>query len=187
MKALLVLALLAGATTAFAAEAPQGRAAREALNVEVLLKHYPSKALAAGDQGPVFFKVSLDRDGVPTGCEVTASSGHVSLDTATCDLILLYTRFQPDHNERGGKTAMTHEGVINWAIPGAAQLPVGELVVVAKTDPMDRRVCKRALRTGSLAAFERTCMTVREWATQSDDQKKVWADEQAGKGFTNGR
>ena len=53
--------------------------------------------------------------------------------------------------------------------------------------PLDRRVCKRALRTGSRAAFERTCMTVREWATQSDDQKKVWADEQAGKGFTNGR
>ena len=186
MKALLVLAALAAATSAVAAESPSDRAAREARNVEVLHRHYPATAIAAGEQGPVRFLVSLDRDGVPTECGVTASSGHASLDAATCDLILLHARFQPNRDDSGARTAMTHKGVINWILPGStAQRPTAT-VFAARIDPLDRRKCKRALKLGSLIVYERICMTVREWQTDSDEQRQFWQELQGKKGSTSG-
>jgi hypothetical protein len=37
-----------------------------------------------------------------------------------------------------------------------------------------------------LAGFERTCMTTREWARQSDDTKETWDELQGRKGSTKG-
>ncbi|MEO7410054.1 MAG: TonB family protein [Sphingomicrobium sp.] len=186
MKSLLVIALLSAATSAIAAETPVDRAAREALNAEVLHRYYPAAAIAAGAQGPVRFIVSLDRDGVPTECGVTASSGHASLDTATCDLILLHARFQPNHNETGGKTAMSHKGVINWILPGAPRQAPTATVIATRIDPLDRRKCKRALKAGSMIVYERICMTVREWETDNAEQRDFWQEQQGKKGFTGG-
>jgi len=39
------------------------------------------------------------------------------------------------------------------------------------------------VRTGTLAAVERTCMTAAEWARQSDETKQIYREMQ-GKGFS---
>lgn len=185
MKALLVMALLTGATSAVAAETPSDRATREALNVEVLHRYYPAAAKAAGEQGIVGFKLTLDRDGDPTACVVTHSSGHALLDNETCSLLLLHARYQPE-TDISRSSLITREGQIIWALPNAASIPASLPVKVALADPMDKQICKKTLRTGSLASYERTCRTRREWSTETDEMKKEWQDLQGHKGMTTG-
>jgi len=59
---------------------PSDPAFRNATNHDVLLKLYPPRALAAREQGAVGFAVTLDKDGHPTECRVTSSSGFPLLD-----------------------------------------------------------------------------------------------------------
>jgi len=47
-------------------------------------------------------------------------------------------------------------------------------------------ICKKTVRIGTLAGFERTCMTQREWNKQSDEMKEPWAESQGKKGSTSG-
>lgn len=185
MKTILLLVLLGSASIAVATETPDQRAQREVRNVKVMMEHYPKASLRAGEQGSVLFNLSLDRDGAPTGCEVTRSSGYKRLDDATCDLVLRYAIFQPNHNDTGGKMAMTSEGALNWAIPDRAQIEAASHPLV-KTNALDQQICKRQLRVGSLAIYERTCRTLREWQTETEDMKKPWRDIQAGWGHTHG-
>jgi len=46
-------------------------------------------------------------------------------------------------------------------------------------------ICKKSIRTGTVAATQRTCMTEREWARMSDEERGNWQEVQ-GKGFTRG-
>ena len=71
---------------------------------------------------------------------------------------------------------------MNWRLPGA-QL-VTEARKVAASDPGQKKVCKRTPRTGSLAGFDRVCMTSREWDRQRAEAAEGVAGVQ-GKGFTS--
>lgn len=150
---------------------------------ENLLKHYPKRALAAREQGLVGFKITLDHAGHPTACEVTHSSGHPMLDNETCDLMLTNVTFQPPRDAQGNRLrTQTTTGTMNWRLPGA-QL-VTEARKVAASDPGQKKVCKRTPRTGSLAGFDRVCMTSREWDRQRAEAAEGVAGVQ-GKGFTS--
>ena len=186
MRHLALLSLLALSAAAPASEPTAKQAAREAANGEVVFSHYPARALAAGEQGSVIFKVALDRDGHPTSCEVTFGSGYPRLDEETCNLILVNAVFKPNIDESGRKFAGVHEGVVNWKIPGAESL-TGKVVKAGQTDPLDKKICKKAIKTGTLAGVERSCMTVREWQTASQEMKKEWEEMQGAKGMTAGK
>ena len=56
---------------------------------------YPSDALAAGEQGDVIARMNVSATGTVTECEVVASSGSNSLDSATCNSALRVGRFNP--------------------------------------------------------------------------------------------
>lgn len=170
---------------AMAAELPADRAAREARNAEVVQSQYPARARAAGEQGIVGFKLTLDHDGDPTACVVTHSSGHALLDRETCSLLLIHARYQPETGI-SRSSVITREGQIAWTLPGTAAKAPGAPVKVALSDTMDKMICKKSLRTGSLASYERTCRTRREWATESDEMKRVWEENQGKKGMTTG-
>ena len=184
MKSVFIVLLAGCASIAAAAEPADRRVQREEQNVDVMMSHYPPASLRAGEQGRVFFNLSLDRDGVPTGCEVTRSSGFPRLDDATCDLVLRYAIFQPNHNDTGGKIALTSEGALNWLIPGRARIEAGSHPLVS-TDPLDRQVCRRQPKVGSLVQYERTCRTLREWNTESEELKQPWREIQ-NHGSTHG-
>lgn len=179
MSAVLVLA------TPIAAQVPAAAGVQSASNNwESFLKYYPPRALAAREEGAVAFNVTLDSKGEVKGCEVTRSSGHPLLDEETCQIITLHAQFSPDRGLSSSQVR-TSQGVIAWKLPAG-----GPAIAAAKSfaqgSAPEKVVCKKTLRTGSLASFERTCLTPSEWAKQSDAQKAEWEDLQGKKGSTNG-
>lgn len=166
-----------------AAQGPDPKAALNAANWDMFLKLYPPRALKAREEGAVGFKVVLDSKGDVTGCEVTHSSGHPLLDQETCNLVTLHAQFKPDPTVAASQVT-THDGMIAWRLPGGAAALNRPTAV--STDPGDKIVCKKSVRTGSLAGIERTCLSQREWARQSDESKQPWDELQGRKGSTSG-
>ena len=182
VRSLIVAAGMFAAVPVFA-QAADTKAAQNAANWDVFQKFYPARALAAHEEGAVAFKVTLDSKGLVTGCEVTHSSGHPLLDQETCNVITLHAVFNPDLGISASQVR-TSNGIIAWKLPGStSQLASPQQLQASE---LDKVVCKKSIRTGTLAAVERTCMTVREWARQSDEQKQVWDELQGRKGSTKG-
>lgn len=180
MKALGILGLAMFATVAAQAttpaEIPAAKAAREAQNFDTLLKYYPPRALAAREQGLVGFTIKIDKAGHPTECEVTHSSGHRLLDDETCQVILIHAVFKPVTDAAGNKTNQVTEGVVQWKIPGPGGQPIVAPTEVTAANAPEKMICKRALRMGTLADYERTCMTRRDWKRMSDQMKEPWEE-----------
>jgi len=108
MKGLIVgVAALTLLSSALQAETPDQKAARAVTNMDTLMAYYPPHARAKGEEGLVAFTVSLDRDGHPTSCQVTHSSGFAALDEETCPVLLAHAEFAPDVNAAGTRVAGT--------------------------------------------------------------------------------
>lgn len=170
--------LIAAATPAFAAPSEE-KAARDASNFDVILSQYPARARAAGEQGAVGFKVTLDRDGYATGCEITHTSGHPKLDQETCDLILSRAVFR-GARQAGGSV---HQGLVNWRLDAASKAPLVAVAASAKAVP-EKKICRRRLKTGSLADYERLCATKADWARMSQRTQEEWGALQGTLGST---
>jgi TonB family protein len=185
-RTLLLSALLIGAA-APALAGSSDKAARDAVNGDVVLSQYPPRALAAGEQGSVGFKVTLDRDGYASACEVTHSSGHKLLDQETCDLILSRAAFKGIKEGSGRKVASVHEGVINWRLPGsAAAVSPTWSTAGARTAKPEKKICRRRVKTGSLADYERLCATQADWDRMADRTRQEWGAVQGVAGSTKG-
>lgn len=181
---MLARSLIIAGTLLMAAPALADAPAQSSSNWDVFQKLYPKRAIAAREEGAVGFKVTLDSKGAVTGCQVTHSSGHPLLDQETCQLITLNAEFKADP-ALGPSQTKTHEGMIAWKLPAStAVLSAPKAVVQAKAP--EKVVCRKVPRTGSLASFDRTCMTPTEWAKQSDEQKQPWEELQGKKGFSRG-
>jgi protein TonB len=181
VRRLTVIASLLLAASAQAQSADE-KAARNATNWDVFLKLYPPRALAAREEGAVGFLVTLDKVGNVTGCEVTHSSGHPLLDQETCNIVTLHAQFSPDPS--GSAQTRTHEGLIAWKLPqSTTQLAVP--APVTATSAPEKVICKRTVKIGTLAGFERTCMTPTEWARQTDEMKQVYEEFQGKKGSSS--
>jgi TonB family protein len=153
------------------------RAAQNALNWDIFLKLYPKRALAAREEGAVGFNVTLDSKGEVTRCQVTHTSGHPLLDEETCQIVTMNAQFNPDPSLSPSQTR-THEGLIAWKLPaGATVLEPPKPVAVAKAP--EQVMCKRTVRVGTLAGFERTCMTPTEWARRTEQEREAWDDIRA--------
>jgi len=149
---------------------------------EIVFQNYPEHALAAGEEGPVFFTVTLDKDAHPVTCQVTHSSGFPDLDDETCKLIVQHAVFSAARDANGGVIRQTTEGVVNWTLPGHTPVPINMTATAAVASKPEPQVCKKTLRAGTLSSFERTCMTPTEWAKQSDQVKQTYEDLQGKKG-----
>jgi protein TonB len=148
---------------------------------EIVFQNYPPRALAAGEQGAVFFLVTLDKDAQPTSCQVTHGSGHPLLDAETCNLIVQHAVFKSARDANGHVVRETAEGVVNWTIPGRAPVPVNPVLLTDNEKP-EKQVCKKNLKMGTLSGYERVCMTPTEWARQGDEMKRRYDDMQGRKG-----
>jgi TonB family protein len=153
---------------------------RRSKNGDFLFKHYPARALALGEQGRVGFRVTLDNEGTVTSCDVTKSSGFGSLDSETCDLIVRYARFKPVRDLAGRPFAASSEGFVNWQLPHGAAPNVRQASSKVGLNPA-KIVCRKAVRTGSLVATERRCLTKRDW-NKAESQAKERLHEVQGKG-----
>lgn len=194
-RTLFLAALLVGATAPALAGTPDDVKARNAQSWEVLFSEYPKRALAAREEGVVGYKVKLDRAGYATECEVTQPSGHAALDAETCDLILNRATFKGVRDANGRRTDAVSEGTVNWVLPTqpASGSPVAS--ASAKTpaptklaaSDSEKKICKRHLKTGTLASYERHCLTKAEWDRNAKRTREEWGELQGAKGSTNGR
>ncbi len=165
---------------------PATKADRDRQVSEIVFQNYPPRALAAGEEGPVFFTVTLDKDAHPMSCQVTHGSGHRLLDEETCDLIVQHAVFNSARDASGHLVRETAEGVVNWTIPGHKPAPISFApAAAAAPKTIEAQVCKKNVRIGTVASVERTCMTPSEWAKQSDEQKQTYDELQGRKGSSN--
>ena len=67
--------------------------------------------------------------------------------------------------------------------PGQLSIPVPQLAT-AKGKP-EKMICKRQVRTGTLAGVERTCYTRAEWQRLASHTREAWQEIQGIKGSTN--
>jgi TonB family protein len=186
MKLVISLAIagVMAAAPLTAAPAPQPTQS-QVKNWEVLLKLYPRRALEAHEQGTVAFNVTLDQEGLPTACNVTASSGHPLLDQETCNLVVSHALFKPVTDASGRKVTRTLAGQVDWRLPtGGAPAPAP--TVLAEGAGPEKMICKKIQKTGSLASFERTCMTAMQWDKARLESTEPWGDVQGKKGSSNG-
>jgi protein TonB len=92
----LLIALLATATT------PDGPSSKTG-DVRMVFSYedYPADAMQHGWQGSVQVDLRIDAKGQPRSCRIVRSSGHQSLDLATCNIMLLRARFTPAKDSNG--------------------------------------------------------------------------------------
>ena len=67
--------------------------------------NYPSAALRKEIEGTVGVRVSIGPDGRVAGCTVSGSSGSGDLDSAACDGMTRYARFEPALDAGGSPTS----------------------------------------------------------------------------------
>ncbi len=78
---------------------------------------YPRVAITREYEGDVTYALEIDINGRPTACRVVSSSGHDSLDQATCRLIERRARFDPATDRSGNDVAGSYRGTVSWTIP----------------------------------------------------------------------
>lgn len=149
---------------------------RQAKNWDVLHSMYPKRALANREEGLVAFTVKIDAAGSPTECKVTHTSGHSLLDQETCQLIMVHATFKRPEGISLSQQRL-YEGVVNWKLPSTplAAVPAAPAPIQAAAAP-EPIICKRTAKIGTLAGFERTCMTEREWAKSTKETQEYWGD-----------
>jgi TonB family protein len=156
----------------------------EKSNGEFMFKHYPPRALAAGEEGQVGFRVTLDKEGVLTSCDITKSSGFMTLDAETCQFLGRYAQFKASQLEDGRRVAGTRAGFVNWKLPPDAKAsPKVRTESLATVRTPDKLLCRRSVQTGSLVARQKKCATRKEWE-ESERLAKEGAQELLGKGWS---
>ncbi len=78
---------------------------------------YPATSLRNDVEGTVGFIIATGANGVPTGCEISRSSGSAELDETTCNLVMTRARFSPAKNEKGKAVAGSYSNSVRWVIP----------------------------------------------------------------------
>ena len=201
-----VLFPLAGLTLASAVAAQPALEATPAISQlpggEIVFRDYPGRALDAGEQGKVGFRVKADDKGYPVSCEITSSSGYSQLDNDTCRLLMVHATFKP---LPGAPAGVVNTGVVSWKIEpwllqarkeatSAKKRPTprfGWSKAARNPDKLEiatadgsRQVCKRVPRTGTLSGFDRLCRSKEDWA-KTNEANGFWADQQGRAGNTS--
>ena len=100
---------------------PQEDAQRRTGDVRTVFSadDYPVSAAQNGEEGTVQAKLTIDDEGRVSGCSIVRSSGHRSLDDATCSILSRRARFRPTRDSYGRAipSTMTTPPVV-WRLEG---------------------------------------------------------------------
>jgi len=78
---------------------------------------YPMGALLRRAQGTVHFSLRIDREGAPSRCTVTESSGDPDLDRVTCEILMSRARFSPARDAQGRAVEDRVSSRVRWILP----------------------------------------------------------------------
>lgn len=94
------------------AAVPKGQA-RWAARIQ---EQYPARAFREEREGRVSVRLTIGTDGKVLGCAVTGSSGHADLDTAACEGLTRYARFDPAIDTAGNPSNGNYNTAIRYQI-----------------------------------------------------------------------
>ncbi len=77
---------------------------------------YPADAMKKNETGRVVADIDVAADGRPIACRIRRSSGSISLDDATCEVMMKLGRFEPAVDVFGAPLAGTANGSLNWTL-----------------------------------------------------------------------
>lgn len=78
---------------------------------------YPRIGIARQMEGTAHYRLVIGSNGRVNECEVTTSSGHAALDTATCRLLEQRARFDAAKDQTGRTVVSTYSGRVTWQLP----------------------------------------------------------------------
>lgn len=160
-------------------------------NGEIQRAYYPRDALRRGEEGVVGISVVTDKQGRMRECSVSKSSGFSSLDSATCDFLIEHVAIQSYLSPGGdGGSMRRQEGQIIWKLPAGYTPRAGTRIASAPAaavanSAIAKKICRVQVKTGSLIASQRICLTKGEWQQQyilaQDQTKDMHPGFQSGK------
>jgi TonB family protein len=152
-------------------------------NKLVIQKFYPKSSLRRGEEGEVYFRINVNRDGRLDGCQIIKSSGYEALDTATCDMLLKGATATPLIAADGWRTAGVRDGIVPWVLPDGTKRPATPPPLTSTRNAAgEKLICRRQTKTGSLYIMEKVCLTARDWKQQQDYAQAETQAMQAPKG-----
>ncbi|MFZ5747352.1 MAG: energy transducer TonB [Pseudomonadota bacterium] len=78
---------------------------------------YPALSIRNGESGVVGFSLDVGSDGSVKNCQVTATSGSITLDQVTCVLLAQRAHFTPARDDLGRPIPSTFRSRIRWDLP----------------------------------------------------------------------
>ena len=87
---------------------------------------YPADAIRNEEQGTVSYRATVGTDGRVSRCEIVVTSGSISLDTATCQIIQRRARFSPARDQQGAPVDDHFDGRIRWVLPEPDPTPFAD-------------------------------------------------------------
>lgn len=90
----------------------------------VTANDYPSKALRQELEGNVRFKLTINEIGRVSNCAIISSSGHETLDSVTCELIMQRAQFRPAFDKSGKPKTGFYTNRVRWVIPEIEETPL---------------------------------------------------------------
>lgn len=98
---------------------PQSALTREAHQVSGTIRSddYPPSAVGNEAQGVVVARFRVDPDGRARNCGAAVASGHLILDSATCQLVEERFRYEPALGPDGQPTASVLVRTVRWSLP----------------------------------------------------------------------
>ena len=86
-------------------------------------RSYPAAALRNAEEGTVTMEIGIDAKGRVESCNVVRSSGSSALDTAGCEGMRLYARYEPARDAEGRPVASTATQSIRYVLPDSSGAP----------------------------------------------------------------
>lgn len=101
-----------------AAKVTKAQSAKGSLQSLINSDDYPQDSIRNEETGRVVVRLSIGADGRVSDCSVVSSSGHRSLDSATCRILKSRARYTPARLSNGQPTTDTDTAAISWQLSG---------------------------------------------------------------------
>lgn len=75
---------------------------------------YPSGALSMGRSAIVYFRLLVDKAGMPTACAIQRATKSPEFTDLTCKLLIARARFEPAHDRNGHAVASYYVDSVRW-------------------------------------------------------------------------
>jgi TonB family protein len=127
---------------------------------------YPQDALRNDEKGTVAFTADVSPDGRVTHCAVTASSGSISLDSATCAIVQRRARFTPARDANGRAVEDRVTARIRWDLPPKPPLPFADVTMAMVFTVVDGAVTQCRMEGSPKPSSDAPCAPMMLLATK---------------------